>query len=304
MLGLEMAGLTAPEDRSAMARARNVGVRSIANRARCLATCVLALTACGAPGGPSIAASVTSGAQRHERAEAHLFGITEQAFPELAPLWPALSARAATEVSEQLRVGEGGVVHCVELVVEGDLAREARAAWREGAAAAGYACELIAQDGSEVRCEHERTRLRVLAEDAPTDDDASLEALASEMGVEPEPSSVAVACVDALPAARLARLDERLHRAGLLEPWHDLHEQLGARRLSEITWTRSERGDEVSVTYRADEEAIELAGLWARENGLVGVEGFWQRVGGPLRIALGVRAPPPMIELTLERDAE
>jgi hypothetical protein len=110
--------------------------------------------------------------------------------------------------------------------------------------------------------------------------------------------------VDGLSRSRLATIDERLHREGLLEPWQPLHELLGARRFLELRWSRSaEGGHELHVRYGADEEAFELATEWARQSGLAGADGVWQRVGSPLSFVLELRATePPEIELALTRD--
>lgn len=71
----------------------------------------------------------------------------------------------------------------------------------------------------------------------------------------------------------------------------------------ELRWTRSPRGTELSVRYRADEEAFELAAEWAREAGLAGGEGAWRRIGAPLSLGLErIAAPDPEIELLLVRE--
>jgi hypothetical protein len=259
------------------------------------------LAGCGAPSGaapPSFATS--TGVASESAREAHLLGVTEAALPELAPLWPALSARAATEVVESLSVGEeGAAVHCLQVIVAGDLAQEALEAWREGAR--GLECE---GDASDERCRGERTALRITSDTGAIDEEvAALDAIAAEMGMPPEPSATVAACVEGLSRARLARIDERLHVAGLLEPWHELHERLGARRFAELRWTRSERGTEVAVRYHADEEALELASEWARASGLAADDGAWRWIDAAMRLALELRpGPTPSIELLLVRE--
>lgn len=263
----------------------------------------LALAACGGagPAGAGSPAGGSIGAAVHARSAEHLFGLTEVALPELAPIWPALSSRAATEVTETLRVDEERATHCVHVVVAGDLAMEARAEWQRGAEQAGYACE---PGEGELRCASESTSLRVWEDGEPGEEALALEALAAEMGVPAEPSSTVIACVEGLSPSRLATIDERLHREALLEPWEPLHELLGGRRFVELRWSRSpERGDELQVRYRADEEAFELAVEWARTNGLAGADGVWQRVGHPLSFALELReSDSPEIELALTRE--
>lgn len=261
----------------------------------------VALASCGgAPSGDRGLAGADVGGAHRRSAEERLFGLTEEAMPELAPIWPALSARAATELVEVLRVADGSASHCLHIVVAGDLALEARTEWRRGAERAAYACE---PREAEVSCAGESATLRIVADGGPSDAEPVLEALAAEMGVEAQPSSTAVACVEGLSASRLATIDERLHLAGLLEPWRPLHEQLGGWRLLELRWSRGERGDEVAVRYRGDGEAFELATEWARASGLAGDGRVWQRVGSPLSLALELRdAEPPELELTLTRD--
>ncbi|MCZ7687142.1 MAG: hypothetical protein M5U28_53740 [Sandaracinaceae bacterium] len=261
----------------------------------------LAVAACGgAPAGDRGRLGGETGGHARPSPEEHLFGLTDEALPELAPIWPALSARAATELVETLRVEEGRATHCVQIVVAGDLALEARAEWRRGAEQAAYACE---EGQGEVSCAAEGATLRIVEDGGPDEAEPALEALAAEMGVETQPSSAAVACVEGLGPSRLATIDERLHLAGLLEPWLPLHEQLGGWRLLELRWSRGERGDEVAVRYRGDGEAFELATEWARASGLAGDGRVWQRVGSPLSLALELRdAEAPELELTLTRD--
>ncbi len=261
----------------------------------------LALSACGGAAVPAPAPSAELGTTPHPNRVEHLYGLTEEAFPELAPIWPALSARAATEVTELLRIEEDRATHCLSVVVVGDLAVEARIAWRRGAESADYECQTA--DG-ELRCEAESRTLRLWEDGGGEDDPVALEALAAEMGVEEEPASSAMACVTGLGPSRLASIDARLHRAALLEPWEALHERLGARRFVELAWTHGEaRGEELRVRYRGDEEAFELAAEWARSAGLAGTDGVWQLVGEPISYALELRAgEAPEIELTLTRE--
>ncbi len=272
-------------------------------RALGLASVLVVAVGCGGPGTVAVAPAIAGSVHHPERAEAHLFGLTEDAFPELAPLWPALSARPATEVAERMHIEGDEVDHCLRVVVAGDLAVEAREAWLAGARSVGYACAPADPAAPEVRCERDQEALVVWADGGPEDPDAArLEALATELGVPAEPSSTVKACERALPPARLASVDARLHRAGLLEPWRDLHERLGTRRLIEIGWTRAERGDEVRVRYRSDPEAFEQATSWARGAGLAGADGSWRRIDAPLSFALALReGPPAEIVLTVER---
>ncbi|HEY8427552.1 MAG TPA: hypothetical protein VIL20_04225 [Sandaracinaceae bacterium] len=262
-----------------------------------------ALAACGgatADGAGELA--VAPSTARSASPEEHLFGLTEEALPELAPIWPALSARAATEVSETLRIEGERATHCVHVVVAGDFAIEAHREWRRGAEGAGFACEEL--EGG-FRCADGGVALRVWADGGPDQGAPALEALAAEMGVDEEPSSTAVACVEGLGRARLATIDERLHRAALLEPWQPLHERLGAWRFLELRWSRRAEGDELCVRYRGDDEALELASEWARENGLAEADGAFQRVGRPLSFALELRPADedaPEIELVLTRE--
>ncbi len=261
---------------------------------------MLSLAGCGAPAGAAHPSFATrAGAHSAGAREAHLLGVSEEAIPELAPLWPALSARAATEVVESLSVAEGAAVHCLSVMVAGDLAQEALEAWREGAR--GSTCE---GEPSDVRCRRDATALRITAGEALDEDVATLDAIAAEMGMPPEPSAMVVACVEGLSLSRLSRIDERLHVDGLLEPWHELHERLGARRFAELRWTRSaSRGTELAVRYRADEEALELASEWARAAGLAADDGAWRWIDAAMRLALELRpGPSPSIELLLVRE--
>jgi len=250
---------------------------------------VLFALACGGPPAPPPAPTSASGRGGAHDPRAHLLGVSEEAFPELASLWPALSARPATEVIETFSVEEGA--HCLQVLVAGDFAQEALAAWREGVR--GLDCEAT--------CRRDGLTLAIRAEGGdPPPDAAMLEALAAEMGVPEEPSATALACVEAHGASRLARIDERLHVEGLLEPWRELHERLGERRFVELRWTRSaERGTELSVRYRADEEARELAIEWAQGAGLAADEGGWRLIDEPISLAVELREG---IELLLVRD--
>lgn len=219
-------------------------------------------------------------------------GLTEEAFPELAPLWPSLSAYPALEVVETFSIERAA--HCLHVAVAGDFAPAAVVAWNEAALALGCEGEAAACRG---------VTLAIGMEAHPGPEVASLEALAVEMGVPSEPSAVLSACVPAYGRARLARIDERLHRAGLLEPWRELHERLGTHRFVELRWSRTETsGIELSVHYRADPEARELAVEWAREAGLLADDDGRRRIE-PSR-GLALELDEERIELLLIRDPE
>jgi hypothetical protein len=262
----------------------------------------LLVASCGGTHGPAPATGGNGARTLAQRREAHLFGLGEDAVPELASLWPALASRAAVEVTETLRVGRDGGVHCVHVVVAGDFAQEAFETWRE--AASSYDCEDD-DEPRRIECRGEGVTLAIQSDAGEFDPDAAaLDALAVEMGVPGGPSASAMACVEGVGVSRLASIDERLHRSGLLEPWHELHERLGVRRFADLRWTRSsERGDELSVRYAGDEEAFALAEEWARDSGFSGGDGVWRRVSVPLAFSLELRAGhSPEIELVLARE--
>src|SRR5262245_42088043 len=121
-----------------------------------LAAVVFLLAACGgAPHTSSSADPSASAAESIPGTPAHnLLGLTEDAFPELASIWPSLSEHAATEVVETLLIGESAT-HCVRVTVSGDLASAAFGAWSRGADGAELVCEgeprrCAGEDGTEL----------------------------------------------------------------------------------------------------------------------------------------------------------
>jgi hypothetical protein len=259
----------------------------------------IALAACG--GAPPSEGETLPRASFHPSdrasAEENLLGLGDAAFPELAPVWTAIASHPANEVGESVRVGES-LAHCLRVVVVGDLVRGARRSWRRAFEEAGAECD-DSREGS--ICQSELLPTLEIALDG--EEPAALEAVAAELAIARERSISLSSCANDLPISRLASIDERLHAAGLLEPWRELHERVGASRMIELSWTRSaDRGDEVAVVYRADEEALALAEDWAQRAGLSGVNDAWVRAEGALTIAIELDRTRGEVRLGVTRE--